>query len=80
MTIILIGMTMIMIIIITIVIMEAIITMKINMDSEIVTIVFMTINIFIMLIIGITKYSGTTKVRNSGLGPDPDLSAKSGPE
>ena len=56
MTIILIGMTMIMIIIITIVIMEAIITMKINMDSEIVTIVFMTINIFIMLIIGITKY------------------------
>ena len=24
--------------------------------------------------------SGTTKVRNSGLGPDPDLSAKSGPE
>ena len=47
---------MIMIIIITIVIMEAIITMKINMDSEIVTIVFMTINIFIMLIIGITKY------------------------
>jgi len=25
-------------------------------------------------------YSGTTKVRNSGLGPDPDLSAKSGPE
>ena len=23
---------------------------------------------------------GTTKVRNSGLGPDPDLSAKSGPE
>ena len=25
-------------------------------------------------------FSGTTKVRNSGLGPDPDLSAKSGPE
>ena len=24
--------------------------------------------------------SGTTKVRNSGLGPDPDLCAKSGPE
>ena len=24
--------------------------------------------------------SGTTKVRKSGLGPDPDLSAKSGPE
>ena len=24
--------------------------------------------------------SGTDKVRNSGLGPDPDLSAKSGPE
>ena len=26
------------------------------------------------------KTSGTDKVRNSGLGPDPDLSAKSGPE
>ena len=25
-------------------------------------------------------HSGTNKVRNSGLGPDPDLSAKSGPE
>ena len=24
--------------------------------------------------------SGTNKVRNSGLGPDPDLSAKNGPE
>ena len=27
-----------------------------------------------------TCCSGTNKVRNSGLGPDPDLSAKSGPE
>ena len=27
-----------------------------------------------------TISSGTDKVRNSGLGPDPDLSAKSGPE
>ena len=25
-------------------------------------------------------FSGSDKVRNSGLGPDPDLSAKSGPE
>ena len=25
-------------------------------------------------------FSGTDKVRYSGLGPDPDLSAKSGPE
>ena len=29
---------------------------------------------------GIRIGSGTNKVRNSGLGPDPDLSAKSGPE
>ena len=27
-----------------------------------------------------SKCSGTNKVRNSGLGPDPDISAKSGPE
>ena len=26
------------------------------------------------------KSRGTTKVRNSGLGPDPDQSAKNGPE
>ena len=27
-----------------------------------------------------SRFRGTTKVRNSGLGPDPDQSAKNGPE
>ena len=33
-----------------------------------------------VLEVSVSIFSGTTKVRNSGLGPDPDLSAKSGPE
>ena len=35
---------------------------------------------FVFTCFSCSGFSGTFKVRNSGLGPDPDFSAKNGPE
>ena len=41
---------------------------------------FVVVGMTVVVFIGYMLYSGTVKVLNCGLGMDPDLSAKNGPE